>query len=261
MKLPACIVVAAVTSSAMGQISFTGVNDSYSNNWDSLSTTVSAAWVNDIGYPGWYLLTHTGAAISTINANAGGINGGNATGSFYSYGSTASTDRALGGLGSGGTYFSSPSNGAVAGYIAFSVTNNTASVLGSATVSFDGEQWRRGADSLSQAMIFEYGFGATFSTVSVWTAPGGNFDWSSPQFSGTGAAIDGNVAGLVAGRGGVLSSLNWQIGDTLWVRWIERNDTGNDHGLAIDNFTLSVPSPGSVALLSAALLMTTRRRR
>jgi hypothetical protein len=33
--------------------------------------------------------------------------------------------------------------------------------------------------------------------------------------------------------------LGWNAGDTLWLRWVERNDAGNDHGLAIDNFELA----------------------
>jgi hypothetical protein len=54
----------------------------------------------------------------------------------------------------------------------------------------------------------------------------------------------------------------------LWVRWIERNDVGNDHGLAIDDFSLSaavaaVPEPQSWALMLgglAALGFIARRR-
>jgi hypothetical protein len=34
------------------------------------------------------------------------------------------------------------------------------------------------------------------------------------------------------------------VGDTLWIRWVEKNDMGNDHGMAIDNFSFSVPTSG-----------------
>ena len=101
-------------------------------------------------------------------------------------------------------------------------------------------------------MVLEYGFGSTFSTVSSWTAPGGNFDWSSPVVGSTAAALDGNVAGLVPGKGGTISNLTWPAGGTLWLRWIENNDVGNDHGLAIDDFSFStvaaavVPEPASL---------------
>jgi hypothetical protein len=59
------------------------------------------------------------------------------------------------------------------------------------------------------------------------------------------------------------------IGDTLWIRWVERNDNGNDHGLAIDDFSFSasrsvtpgvIPEPasllvwGGVGLLGLAVV-------
>ena len=50
--------------------------------------------------------------------------------------------------------------------------------------------------------------------------------------------------------------MGWAAGDTLWVRWIERNDAGNDHGLAVDDLSLSVsavPEPGALALMLAGL--------
>ncbi len=36
-----------------------------------------------------------------------------------------------------------------------------------------------------------------------------------------------------------MNNLAWTSGETLWLRWIELNDAGNDHGLALDNFSLS----------------------
>src|SRR5262249_27115537 len=44
-----------------------------------------------------------------------------------------------------------------------------------------------------------------------------------------------------AGRGGTLNNLGWAAGSTLWVRWVENNDAGNDHALAIDNVQLGLP--------------------
>jgi hypothetical protein len=97
-------------------------------------------------------------------------------------------------------------------------------------------------------MVLEYGFGGTFQTVSTWTAPGGNFDWTSPVNAATAAAVDGNSAGLVANRGGTISNLTWPNSETLWVRWVERNDSGSDHGLAIDSVSfqaVAIPEPGA----------------
>ncbi len=224
----------AFTSNA--QINF---SVSYNQNFDALASSGSGnSWTNGTSpIPGWYLYRQPapGTDITTYNADNGGSNAG----SFNSFGSTGSSERALGGTASGGAYFGSPASGAIAGWIAAAFNNSSGSTINSVTVGFDGEQWRNGGNTSAQTMVLEYGFGATFAAVSTWTAPGGNFDWASPVIGASAAAVNGNVAGLVSGRGGSLNSLNWTSGSTLWIRWIERNDPGNDHGLAIDNFSLT----------------------
>lgn len=209
---------------------------SYSQNFNSLASSGSSiAWSNDSTLPGWSLFNKSGSALSTYAAGIGTSNAG----AFYSFGSTAD-DRALGGVGSGGSYFGSPSGGSVAGWIAVALTNDTGASIDTVTIAYDGEQWRNGGNTTAQTMVFEYGFGATFASVSTWTAAGGDFDWASPVATSSAGAIDGNVAGLVADRGGELDTLDWNVSETLWLRWTERNDAGNDHGLAIDDFVLSV---------------------
>lgn len=233
----------------MAAINFTG---SYSQNFDTLTTSTAAvAWTNGTTLEGWYLFRQPapGTALTTYVGGSGGSNAG----SFYSFGTTA--ERALGGVGSGGTYYapagvSAPGNGAVAGWIAMAATNGTGSTLNQFTLTFNGEQWRNGGNTTAQTMVLEYGFGTDFASVLTWSAPGGSFNWTSLVNTASAAAIDGNSAGLVSGLGGTINGINWVAGSTLWVRWIEVNDAGNDHGLAIDNvqLTATVPASNSVNL-------------
>lgn len=210
-------------------------NGLYSQNFDTLATTGNSnSWTNDTTLLGWSLFNASGNPIISYGAN----NGTSTTGSFYSYGVDTSTDRALGGLGSGGTYFGSPASGSVAGWIAFSAKNTSGSTINSLNIAFNGEQWRNAGNTTAQTMVLEYGFGSSFTTVTTWTAPGLTFNWTSPVATTTGAAVDGNTTGLVANRGGTLDNLNWASDDTLWLRWVETNDTGNDHGLAIDDLVV-----------------------
>jgi len=216
----------------------------YSQSFNSLSSVNGAAnlpWTNDTTIVGWHLFRGTAGAppavaITTYVAR----DGSNNTGSFYGFGIAGVnpiTDRALGGIASGGAYFGSPASGAVAGWMAASFQNNTGFLIGSFTVDYTGEQWRNGGNTSAQTMVLEYGFGATFQSVASWTAPGAGFNFTSLINTATAAGLDGNAgANRTTGRGGSVSNLTWAVNDTLWIRWIENNDAGNDHGLALDDF-------------------------
>ncbi len=237
-------------------ITVTAPGFTYAENFDTLATTAgttatSAPWANDSTLPGWSLFTGAGAAITGYGADNGGSNAG----SYRAFGTAGSTERALGSTASGGTYFGSPATAAVAGYIAVSFSNATGAALSGFTLGFSGEQWRNGGNTTAQSLVLEYGYGASFGAVPSWNAPGGNFDFTSPVVGATAAAIDGNGVGQVTGLGGSITS-SWAAGDTLWLRWADRNDLGSDHALAIDNLSFSVtavPEPGTVALLLAGL--------
>ncbi len=248
------IAAAALASLLPAQAAITVGSSAFAHaeSFDTLASSGdSNAWANDSTLPGWFLFNAAGAAPDAYRADNGGSNAG----AFRSFGGTGSAERAFGGVGSGGSYFGSPASGAVAGWLAVALTNGTGSALSGFTVGFDGEQWRNGGNTSAQTMVLEYGFGSSFASVGSWTAPGAGFDFVSPITGSTAAAVDGNVAGLAAGLGGTVA-VDWAAGDTLWLRWTERNDVGNDHGLALDNFSLSVsavPEPGMLAMWLAGL--------
>lgn len=217
-------------------------NGTYTQNFDTLATSgTGLAWANNSTLPGWFLFNKNLASITSYVAGNGASN----TGSFYSLG--LSTDRALGGVASGGAYFGSPAQGAVAGWIALAVRNDTGGSVDGITLRFNGEQWRNGGNTERQPMVLEYGMGATFADVPEWLPAGANFNWQSPVATGTAAAVDGNVAGRVSNVGGDLRGLGWAPGATLWLRWVELNDVGNDHGLAIDDVSITLALPDTTA--------------
>jgi hypothetical protein len=252
------VVPALLLLPAHATISVTSPSFTYTQDFDTLSavttttTVLPVAWTNDSTLPGWSLLTGAGNAAPTYNVADGSSN----TGSFYSLGTAGNAERALGGVASGGTYFGSPASGTTAGYIALALTNNSGAALSGFTLGFAGEQWRNGGNTSAQTMSMQYGFGSSFAAVASWVAPGGSFNWASPVVGATAAAVDGNTAGRVSGLGGIVNT-NWAAGDTLWLRWVENNDVGNDHGLAIDDIRLSVsavPEADRAALLLAGLM-------
>jgi len=249
------LVLGAASLAAQADVTLASSSATYSQNFDSLTTSTSTqTFANDSTLVGWSLFTAAGNAISAYAADTGSSNAG----SFRSYGASGNADRAFGGSTSGGAYFGSPSSGSVAGYIALSLSNQSGGALDSLSLSYSGEQWRNGGNADAQSIVLQYGFGASFGAVSSWTAAGSGFDFVSPVTGATAAAVDGNSAGRVSGLGGTLDGLNWANGDTLWLRWQYKNNMGNDHGLAIDDLSLSVaaapvPEPASGALLLAGL--------
>jgi hypothetical protein len=236
--------LAAAVLSSQAAVFITSAGIPYNQNFNLLAASGTAAWANDSTLSGWSLFNQPspGTAIATYAAGTGS----SGTGSFYSFG-TDQNERALGGVGSGGAYFGSPAAGAIAGWIAVNFVNNSGGAFNGFNVSWNGEQWRNGGNANSQTMAFEYGFGSSFGAVSSWTAPGGNFDFSSVINTSTAAAVDGNSAGRVSGLGGAVSNLTWNDGEGLWLRWAEKNDSGNDHGLAIDDFSFRATAPATVA--------------
>lgn len=248
---------------AQAQIAIGSPAAVYATTFDTLSASgTGQAWSNDNTLPGWSLFTAGGTAITTYIANDGGSNAG----SVFSYGSTGSSERALGALGSGGTYWGSPLSGTPAGYIAVAFINGTGLLLDSFTASYAGEQWRNGGNATAHTMTVEIGTGAGYAAVANWAAAPASFFFTSPVASTTAASVNGNTAGRVNGLGGTVA-VNWLPGETLWLRFVDLNESGNDHGLAIDDFSLTVtavPEPGTVALWLAglgAIGFVARRRR
>ncbi|MBC7956145.1 MAG: PEP-CTERM sorting domain-containing protein [Cytophagales bacterium] len=253
------LALAGAATLANAAIVVTSAGQGYAQSFDALASSgTNLAWANDSTLLGWSLIRQPAPGTAITNHAAG--NGSGNAGSFYSFGATSSTDRALGSLGSGGAYFGSPGSGVTAGWIAAEFRNDSGQNLSGFSLSFNGEQWRNGGNTSAQTMGFEYGFGSSFGAVSNWVSPGGLFDWASVVNTASAGAVDGNGAGLVAGRGGAVNA-NWNPNDTLWVRWAEVNDVGNDHGLAIDNVAFTageavpsaVPLPAPFALIAAGL--------
>jgi hypothetical protein len=264
--------VSVLADGARAAVSYSTAGGTYSQSFDSLSSSGSGtglAWTNDSTLVGWSLFNTSGAALTTYGSD----DGGSTAGQFWSYGVDASSDRAIGGLGSGGAYFGSPASGALAGHFAVQITNNTGSTLVSFTLEYDGEQWRNGGNTTAHTMLVEYGFGATFSTVGSWTAAGAGFNFTSPVATASAGQLNGNLAAnRVENLGGVIGSLNWLPGESLWVRFRELNDSGNDHGLAIDDFGFTaeaafvppppaVPAPAALPAGLAVLAALAGRRR
>src|SRR5262245_42927932 len=219
--------------------SITALGATLTENFDTLPATGSVTWTNNSTIPGWYhARTGTGA---TIVANDGASNAGN----LYSYGTGTTTDRALGSVGSG--------NAAVGNlFWGVRLQNNTGFTITSLDVSYTGEQWRNSA-AAAQTVSFSYLVGSPTVTGSLAEfqsagVPVPSLDFTSPVTGGTAGALNGNLPANRVGLSFTITGLNIPNGTEIMLRWSDPDHSGSDHGLAIDDLSVTalgvgVPTP------------------
>ena len=227
-------------------IVFNGIASTYTENFDSLSRTPGSL-TNDLVLPGWQMSERAGDPHPGDNGQYGVDDGSRITGDTYSYGSTGSTDRALGTLQDGKLH-------AMFGVDFFN--DNAFAVLDTLTVSYTGEQWRlghagRGPDRLD----FQYSLDATSLTDGTWTDFDA-LDFVSPNTTGAEGATDGNAAGFRTDISATITGLNFGPFQHLFVRWVDAHITNfivldtdvmsPEDGLAIDDLSVATLSAASV---------------
>lgn len=225
----------AITNSG----SITTLGSPLTENFNTLSTTgITNPWSDNSTIGGLYSQF---AAVATNPTLYRASNGGDNAGAIYSYGTTA--ERAFGSVGSNAT-------GDI--FYAFKLTNNTGSTITSLDVSYVGEQWRQGGNTSAQQLDFQYVVVAP-GTVTDANMPSSGWnefndlDFVSPIVgtSTTAATLNGNdPANRLAKSGTIPLTVN--AGQEIWIRWRDANDAGNDHGLAIDDVSVTAQGGGGV---------------
>ncbi|MFN3315819.1 MAG: hypothetical protein ACK40K_03340, partial [Raineya sp.] len=154
-----------------------------------------------------------------------------------------SSDRALGSVGSGA---------AGAGHFAWGVKlkNNTTSTL-QVSLAYIGEQWRNSA-AAAQTVSFYYKKSSTdFSDLdpnnnATWTNVS-DLNFTSPVTGGTAGAIDGNSApNRVTFTSTVVTTID--PNEYIILKWDDPDHSGADHGMSIDDVTISWVSVASLQL-------------
>jgi hypothetical protein len=220
---------------------FTG---GYSQDFNSLASSGTGNnWTDNSTISGWYA-SESGGTLSSYNASAGT----SSAGGLWSFGSSGSSERALGALPSGTT-------GNIFWGAAFQ--NDTAGTIMALQIVYTGEQWRDGAQGTLQ---FAYYIGdpssissAGWTTVSSLTFSGLKSDTGSNSST---ESLDGNSSANSTGISFTISGLTVSSGSDFWIRWEDDQQSGYNSGLAIDNFSIqAVPElPAWGASAGAGLL-------
>jgi hypothetical protein len=194
------------------------------------------------------LLTATNGATALTAYNPG--QGGSGTGGAYSFGMAASTERAFGTIGS---------NAASAGGYAYGfILQNTGASALAISLAYEGEQWRV-SGAAPQTRNFSFKTSSTNPNAYADWSPTAQLpvgytalpalDFTSPNTGNPSGSVNGNLPANCTSFADTLVG-TVQPNDYLVVRWYDPNQSGNDHGLGIDNVTLSaivaVPEPASI---------------
>ncbi|WP_162903228.1 fibronectin type III domain-containing protein [Taibaiella koreensis] len=197
----------------------TNANPTYTQNFDGLPTS-NTTWANNSTLAGWYYASST----TGLNAGTGSSNGG----SLYSFGASGSNERALGSVASGTTDDL---------YYGVLLKNTGTSNITSITITYTGEQWRNGGNAAVQSLAFAYSTASTTINSGSYTAVS-TLDFKSPIHTSSAAALNGNTAAnQVAGITATITGLSIAPNGTIMLRWYDKDDSGNDHGLAVDDLS------------------------
>lgn len=236
-----------LANQSFSQVSLSG--GAYIQNFNSLpSTAVSSnAWANNITLQGWYAEAVLSPAVWGVGGECTNIianSGSGTTAALYSYGTNGVnpvTDRALGSI-CGNTLAAS---GAPAVAYGVRMTNDTGVALTNFVISYTGKQWRDNGNTAAQLLAFAYRIdsqaitNADPSSTAAWT-PVTTLNFTSPIHSGATAALDGNATANKSNFTAVtLSGFVVLSGQEIFFRWLDVNDSGNDHALSIDDLSIS----------------------
>jgi hypothetical protein len=132
------------------------------------------------------------------------------------------------------------------------IVNNQGITLQEATIMYTGEYWRSSTSSTGtpNTLTFAYSVGAPGSTTFL-TGPATAFpalDLVGPAPVAVNGALNGDLPVNQVPIMATITGLGWQNGQSLYIRFADVDDQGNDAGLAVDNFKIIIPEPSSVLL-------------
>jgi hypothetical protein len=236
--------ISGLTSTA--QVIFNSSSQVYEQNFDGLANSGTN---NNFTLAGW------SSNRATYNAGTGSAN----TGAMYSFGAASSSERALGALTSQTTPLI---------MFGFKLQNASAEKFNGISISYTGEQWRRGTRRefssgvpVPDTLYFEYSKDADSinDEAANWIRVAA-LSFISPDTTGADVAKDGNSSAL---QKSISSTIAVEIknDEGAWFRWISPRFSnpvpggivGSKDGLAIDNLQVRVQTSTAISNIQQQL--------
>lgn len=221
--------------SGYGQIPYLTSGSNYNQTFDGILSSVPSNNTTQsipVLPTGWVWIETGSNANSTYRVDNGTSN----TSDFYLLGATNSTERAIGGY---------SSNNLQSEWGA-SLINNAGVTLTDFTLTYTGEQWRDGGSpsAVKNVDAFSYSVNsATSLTTGIWN--------NVTQLNFT-ALVNNNSSDITLNGNSVankivitftVTGISWAPGQTLWIRWTDPNESGNDDAMGIDDLIFSAAVP------------------
>jgi hypothetical protein len=224
---------AAVQTKA--QINITTLNTAYTQTFDGMGTS-DLMLADDItgSLPGFYALREFGnTSPNLVSAD----NGSDTTEGFKNYGPSLQLDRSLGIL-----------PGPATGFMRFGarLVNVSGSPINAFQVTFTGEQWRNSGSQTPQTLVFAYRKAVSVNDLSTGTyTPVPALAFVSPNIGPGASGVDGN---LPANRVTLTATFAVSVlpGEEIMLRWEMLDQPGDDHGLSVDDLSVT-PQGGTTA--------------
>ncbi|RVU90790.1 T9SS type A sorting domain-containing protein [Flavobacterium columnare] len=215
------------------QVSISALNTPYTQDFNTMTNGTTPPSLP----PNWFIarLSGTSTTALTLTNNDGSAN----SGGVYATGTNSSNERSLAVLASSGT---------IPG-IGLNLINNLTQNITQIEISGKSEQWRLATSTVVEKIAFAYSYDATSLSTGTWTTVT-NCDLveqnattnTSPP---TVANIDGNALGNNSNFTYTfgLTGNGWSAnGGSLWIRWSDTNDVGNDAMIGLDDFSIQAKS-------------------
>lgn len=262
----------ATIAPAAAQVSYTDVNAVYTQNFDNPSGwagTTALPWSNGVTFANWYALSYAGPAAgtyttpATIKPSTFAFTSGLPIYIFRK--SDALTNGAF------GSYSQAAPTGSGVYYGVY-IQNNTGAAITSFSFGYTGAQWYSYLAAAVQTLTVSYSTDATALSDGTWTGLS-DMTFSTPRVpASTGNTnTDGTLPENQMVLSTTVSDVSIAPGGSVWIRWFDVSDPGNDNALSIDNFYFTVagtpsavPEPSTWAAIfgaSALAVAVTRRVR
>ena len=252
LALSAALLLASAAA-LPAQVDYAEAGRAYVQTFDhpAAAETGEIAWQDNVTFPGWHALLYDGVAgrfsvPETILPTHGP---GRLNTAFYLYRSTpvrsagaAPIDAALGtqptdqrtpGVGSGGIFYG------------VALVNRSGKTLQTLRLSYRVELWRLAVTASTQTTLTaSVRVGGTGLTDGIWTLMPGGVYTTPIAGEGEGAqarSLDGNAPeNVVRFTDLTLTDLDLAPGQTLWVRWFDVNNRFADHGIGLDDVSITL---------------------